>query len=419
MEKNEGTPADTATTSSTMHSQTLHQQSIRVPRIIPEERDLGDVAKAWMPREHHQNHSVPASTTTHGVLSTSDPDTLLGTHSALPFDMDVPVAYSIPSSDAALRLSETTGPGATTSGDESTADPTTQPAHRVTVDTRRIPCPRLCGASFGPDGGLAVFGNGEVQRMWRWYSSSLSSSSSMRPDSDFTGRRAMAPGEKRGLRTMQDLQSMMKAAKDAQWGEHHSEADASSVTSQQLGFGFFEDGDSEESSVADEESVDDLAETMIEADDKTKGLYETYYGDFRRPLTRSSSTDSRLVRPTSSSDGGDSMGGPSSDMLAPVVKVTSAFAKSAMHRQSRKLAAEWQLGDFLSDGMPGGVGADLDSSVRENRPHGVQTTLSPPRFCKYLVGSRRLRFQLFSYFFNLQCCPATAFNNRPAAKWQA
>eukprot|EP00977_Amphora_coffeiformis_P019885 scaffold7573_cov76-Amphora_coffeaeformis.AAC.1 len=75
---------------------------------------------------------------------------------------------------------------------------------------------------------------------------------------------------------------------------------------------------------------------MKTADDKTKGLYEAYYGDFRRPLTRTSSTDSRLMR--NSSDRGDSMGGPSSDMLSPVVKVTSAFAKKAMHHQSRELA---------------------------------------------------------------------------------
>lgn len=386
MEKSDGVPAAPVNTATTMQSQTVYQQpnvgSLKVsaaPRIISEDRDLGDVAKAWTPRENQQNHSTTATTGVHGAGLTSDVDPLMGTHSGLPFDMDVPVAYGIPSSDAALRLSEPTVPGVIPAGDERTAAIADQ-SGLVMADARRIPCPRLCGASFGPGGALTLFGNGEVQRMWTWYCSS----SSQRPDCDFMGRRAVAPGGKRGLRTMHDLQNMVKAAKDAQWGEQNSEEDASSVTSQQLGLGFFDDGGSEESSLADEESIDDLVETVTAADDKTKGLYGAYFGDFRRPLTRTSSTDSGLP-PISSSDRGDSMGGPSSDMLAPVVKVISAFAKTVMHHQSRELATRWHIGDLDTVVRAKKLVTDLDSSVSENDSHRL-TTLSPPRFREYRLG---------------------------------
>jgi hypothetical protein len=38
------------------------------------------------------------------------------------------------------------------------------------IETERVPCPRLCGATFGSgNGGLVIFHNGEVRKMWNWY----------------------------------------------------------------------------------------------------------------------------------------------------------------------------------------------------------------------------------------------------------
>ena len=344
-------------------------------KIIPDDRDLGDVARVWGANQK------PEQTEETGADDST---------SALPFDMDVPVAYSIPSSDVQHTLRRNAGgSGAvgesvavTTTAKSQDSTDAASPTVRVNVDTRRIPCPRLCGASFGP-GGLAVFANGQVQRMWSWYTSSASSSLNhhqTRPDEDFSGRRAIAPGEKRGLRTMNDLKNMMKAAKDAQWGEQ-SEGEASSVTSQQLGLGFFEDGESDDDS---SESVgadsDDLGEVV---DDKAKGLYETYFGDFRRPLTRA---DSRLARHSSSD--GDSMGGPSSDMLAPVVKISRAFEKSAMHSQSRTLALNWELGNlpcvFSADEHSGSNDSAEEADPTSNSSnHSIPSALSPSRFREY------------------------------------
>ena len=36
----------------------------------------------------------------------------------------------------------------------------------------RVPCPPLCGASFGNDGNLIVFHNGNIRSMWTWFQSS-------------------------------------------------------------------------------------------------------------------------------------------------------------------------------------------------------------------------------------------------------
>lgn len=330
-------------------------------RIIPDDRDVGDVALAW--------GSKPDSTDDRGR-----------TGDDMPFDMDVPVAYSIASTDVQqLRRGEITSPTGTTvvAGAQDGID---EAPVRLNIDARRIPCPRLCGATFATGGGLAVFGNGEVKRMWTWYSTSLN-----REDGEFSGRRAIAAGEKRRLRTMHDLQNMMKKAKEAQWGEH-SDGETSSVASQQLGLGFFDDESDDESSDSVEADSDD---NMVDIPgEKDKGMYESYFGDFRRPLTRTSSGESRLVSTSDSRISSDTMGGPSSDVLQPVVKVSRAFDKMSMNHQSRELALAWKLGDFDVDCLHDNAQAVEDEiaiASGEGLPR-IPSALSPPRFRKYSVN---------------------------------
>ena len=87
----------------------------------------------------------------------------------MPFDMDVPVAYgavagSTPRATSAstpLGVSDLASPNAVSSAavDESaqvSADVLETVAMMANIETSRIPCPRLCGATFGPGvGGLA------------------------------------------------------------------------------------------------------------------------------------------------------------------------------------------------------------------------------------------------------------------------
>ena len=225
-------------------------------RIIPEDRNLGDIAKSYWSNQAGyppMQQSSEKNSLDIGATSKDQPHH----ESSLPFDMDVPVAYSIPSSDVvqqSLRWGPTAASGemilnvptATTASD---ADPAIV-STRVTVDTTRLPCPRLCGATFGPNGGLAVFGNGQVKRMWAWYSSSaVASSSSSQHQPLRKSSSTVSGGDKQGLRTMHDLQNMKKAAKDAQWGEQ-SDGEASSITSHHLGLGFFDDGESDDDSAS-------------------------------------------------------------------------------------------------------------------------------------------------------------------------
>jgi hypothetical protein len=351
--------------SSSAHSKSMAPLRTKT-RIIPDDRDVGDVAHNWGSKQEtlHERTRGPSD-------------------DSMPFDMDVPVAYSIPSSDVQtlqLRRTDIVSPSGSSVGvNTDSQDSVEEKPARLRIDTREIPCPRLCGAIFSA-GGLTVFSNGEVKRMWTWYSSTN------RMDGEHAaGRRSVAatsiPEERRGgLKTLHDLQNMIKAAKDAQWGEN-SDGEASSVTSQQLGLGFFEDDSDGESSDASQES-DEIVEMVPE---KAKGIYETYFGDFRRPLTRAraSSADSDMFRPGSES--GTSFGpGPSSDVLAPVVKVSRAFDMLAMHHQSKELALALKLGDLtVGDGPSVGQSSFTDavpSGGAKSWTKQVPCALTPPRF---------------------------------------
>jgi hypothetical protein len=110
------------------------------------------------------------------------------------------------------------------------------------IETRNIPCPRLCGATFGPSGvgGLVTFHNGEVKKMWKWYSGEVNPSMPHRSRQQhattpllFNHEREQSGGnintkntpsaaalDKRGdtVRSLKDLFDMMKASKESHWG---------------------------------------------------------------------------------------------------------------------------------------------------------------------------------------------------------
>lgn len=339
-----------------------------VPRVTSNQRDWGDVARAFQGRVAKDDRTETMKDTL------EDP--------SMPFDMDVPVAYSIPSTDVQQTLWR--GGGApNTAASLGTSPPNArtvvadgqtgevQSPVRVNVDTKQLPCPRLCGATFGPDGALVVFGNGQVHRMWTWYSSSVAQPTH---------------GEKKHLRTMHDLLQMREAGKEAQWGKHLGSEDLS-VASQQLGLGFFEDDGSDDGEDSTD-SVDREAEDLLEMNsDKVEGMYENYFGDFRRPLIGTLSGDEGLIKSTSES--GDSVGGPSSDMLAPVVKVSRSFGEVAMHLQNRQLALHWKLGELVPDSRePSGsdhVVTQAETPSVENEMYlGLPSALAPSRLGKFI-----------------------------------
>ena len=118
------------------------------------------------------------------------PTSLAGSRDAdgglMPFDMDVPVAYgSVATSGSGIKnnmqlgitdmasgaMVSSTGMGGAIEEIKSTPTDTMDTTTIMeNIETERVPCPRLCGATFGMGaGGLVVFHNGEVKKMWNWY----------------------------------------------------------------------------------------------------------------------------------------------------------------------------------------------------------------------------------------------------------
>jgi hypothetical protein len=347
-------------------------------RVLANDRDWGDVARAFQSQVAKDDRGEIMKDTV------EDPN--------MPFDMDVPVAYSIPSTDVQQALWRSGGGPNTATG--LGTSPTTarmaisdgqsgevQSPVQVSVNTQQLPCPRLCGATFGPNGGLTVFGNGPVHRMWTWYSSSVAQPTR---------------GEKANLRTMYDLMKMREAGKEAQWGKQLG-SEVLSVASQQLGLGFFEGDDGSDDGEDSTDSVDGETDDLVEMNrEKDENMYESYFGDFRRPLIRTRSGDeSSLLKSTSES--GDSIGGPSSDMLAPVVKISHVLGKMAMHHQDRQLAMYWKLGKLIPESREP---SDSDhpfakaamSSVENDMYPSIPSALAPSRLGKFM-------YLLFIHFF--------------------
>jgi hypothetical protein len=100
----------------------------------------------------------------------------------MPFHMEadtqqsVPVAYGAVSggnmvNNIQIGITDMTSTGGSSSGHEEVeAHLRDSRSIMENIETDRVPCPRLCGATFGSgNGGLVIFKNGEVKKMWDWY----------------------------------------------------------------------------------------------------------------------------------------------------------------------------------------------------------------------------------------------------------
>lgn len=186
-------------------------------------------------------------------------------------------------------------------------------------------------------------------------------------------------------RTLKDLIKMTGAAKEAQWGEH-DESDASSTGFPgALGGNFFED-DSDASSDSGDEPLDEVAE-VTESKRQQKDMYGSYFDAHQRPVAQSSDASQGTSEQTSKEDdavhGGFSpAGGPASDMLTPVVKVSHQYDRLALNSQSAELAMGWELGDFSvvpqygSQIFPEEASTSLESKTKRGRLAGVSLFLT-------------------------------------------
>jgi hypothetical protein len=244
------------------------------------------------------------------------------------------------------------------------------------IETERIPCPRLAGATFGPGmGGLAMFKNGDVKKMWFWYDHRAGSSrlagipsSISAPEQAFSD-----PGtaSKRGdgtheaadskvskprdyPRTMKDLMSMVAAAKEAQWGEVNESNADSNDQEQSSGDNFYEYMSTGSISSDSDNEPADLEGVEVAIGKGSHSIYENYFGRYRRPVaeptdgnTKKADEESQASRTGSGVVGGKGrVAGPSSDTLAPSVHVTHDYDKIALNNQSAEIAKEWELGQW-------------------------------------------------------------------------
>ena len=219
-----------------------------------------------------------------------------------------------------------TGPSAVNATEQ---EPTTV-VRKKHIDTDRIPCPRLCGATFSAGvGGLVMFQNGDVRKLWNWWASS-SATTHHHTVGDETVTKRDFP------RTLQDVDNMTTAAKAAQWGDE-SEASSASIR----GDTFFED-DSEASSDSAGEAEEFMGGGGGEKD--PKDLYSQYFGTSRDLLAAPSVSTEDGSKDESTVDRVVQDGTPS-DILTPVVRVSHEFDNMALNRQSAALAEGLGLGN--------------------------------------------------------------------------
>jgi len=313
-----------------------------------------------------------------------------GVNPVMPFDMDIPVAYSSIAggavSDVKMRvLAGGLGgvPNAVVPIDDLNEQQTRQDeeANRrrdaaiamERIETDRIPCPRLCGAVFSPGvGGLALFNNGGVRKMWKWWektdpsrlapvpglvveSSSVdreeivSESNASGEESTSLLTTAPAAAVSRNCpRTLQDVLDMTSAAKEAQWGEEQEDSDASSVDFRDFGAGlFFDEGSDEASSDSGDEEMEGVGGLV--GDSSVDEAEETHHRHRRTPSGEFLNLHRRTPSESMTLPGreNDDPAGPSSDMLAPFVSVTHQFDQLSLNDQTVELAVGWSLGRLV------------------------------------------------------------------------
>lgn len=210
------------------------------------------------------------------------------------------------------------------------------------IDTDRIPCPRLCGVTFGPGiGGLAVFHNGDVRKVWTWWDTQNPSKRSTSTTNHFSGsgevHQSTSATESAFPRSLKDLQEMTRAAREAQWGG--TDDGASSALAHLESDTFFEDDSASSSDSGDEQNEDFLnSETR-----DSKDLYTQYFGEYQQP-TLAFSDNIPAPEQEDMIGGGALPDGTPSDMLAPFVKITFQYDPLVLNRQSVMLAKGWKLG---------------------------------------------------------------------------
>ena len=184
----------------------------------------------------------------------------------------------------------------------------------IRANPDRVPCPRLCGATFGKGNGKMVcFRNGALLKMWiRLVNDEINKGSKSQNNPDLalqSKKNAMSTP-----RTLSDLLKLVKASKKAQWGDdEETESDASSI------FVSNSEDSFDDSQVDSDSYLGPVKDGAIEALSVSTGNHNI--------LDKSFHNREKVFL--------------SSETLAPVVEY-----KSILDAQSPDLARAWKLGDW-------------------------------------------------------------------------
>lgn len=337
------------------------------PRVFTDEREVAfnDAAKVWI-----KNAESPIVVgETRAIKEKQEMPPIQASQEMAPFELDVPGPYSlatgnitsvqiagvndmVPTSAGPAGIGAIEDPGPPTTGTDARA----AAALMQSIETNRIPCPRLCGATFGPGvGGLAVYQNGAVRRMWNWYQRTDSNDLLRTIPGLKVGEPSLASNSPQDLaetcmiepeisrefpRTLQDLDNMASAAKEAQWGGQ-DDSDVSSTGYRHADDSFF-DVDSDGSSDSAEEDGEEVAYTT-----DAKNTF-----DFRKPVAELLSGKNDVSNNNENRDHDQKIAAeavmPSSDLLAPLVKVSHEYDRMALNKQCIEFAELWSLGPLDS-----------------------------------------------------------------------
>jgi len=252
------------------------------------------------------------------------------------------------------------------------------------VKAIRVPCPRLCGATFGIGGGLISFHNGEVKKMWNWFSNldgaahgipskmkKILSADSLDAFQDFnnegsaievslTDKHEVKNKEekvKNFPRTMCDLMNMNKAAKFAQWGDEGEDDGGEDEQSRDSVDDSSPSSETDESdgSGDDDDSSDDSSSLGYDFDDSdldpkqsTNMLFENFFGKNASFGLPDYSTAPNIKARNIMRQRSDSFHGPTTESLSPVIFYTTRFDEIVLNGQSPRLADLWILGPWAN-----------------------------------------------------------------------
>lgn len=239
------------------------------------------------------------------------------------------------------------------------------------LKARNVPCPRLCGATFGIGGGMMIFNNGEVKKMWQWYSNSKSSfanadlphpmkkiisadsldsmqnfeeESSIIDSYNNPPKSMMTQKSPDFPRSMWGLMQMNEAAKFAQWGDE-DEANEEGISESSASD---EDADMSDEDCSDESSSsshDFVYVTGGNADDirVANTIQQTYFGqEGSYGLPKYTSSELEKCGTTKN----DCILAPATESLAPQIFYTAMFDNTILNGQSPDLADVWMFGPW-------------------------------------------------------------------------